>query len=924
MKRLFLSIAFLASVIGVYADSRPVGVALQEAERFLGMEAAAKGLSGTGSTELHLCYTLCKPQDNEAAAYMFQVSNEGGYVLVSADDNTRTILGYSATGTFDADNIPENMQIWLQHYAEEIAYAAKHGRNNNSSIAVDDQMPVVGSVGTITDESPTPSAAPRKAAAIQPLLKGIVWNQGKPFWNKCPADSDGKQSYTGCVATAAAQIMRFWRYPATGSGSHSYTWERSNGTTRTLSADFSNSTYDWNNMLENYNVSYSTTQANAVAKLMSDVGISCDMQYSSNGSGTQTELVASALFKYFGYDAAIRAVRPDYVGVEEFEQQMLAEIQNGRPVLMSGATTKKEGHAFVCDGYDGQQFFHINWGWGGAQNDYFALSALDPDEQGMGGAASGEGFSVGILGCMGIQPNQGGKAYPSELGTKDFRLSTSSTTTTSATVKVFFNELSNIGIVGWEGGYAGVAIFDDDNHFIDWFDGYYFEDGISVGAYYPGKMEFSGTMSEVENGSYKLVPITMDPNTNEIQSIRVAKGKSQELPFTVNGNTVTFNINVDETESYVIRNLKAEVEGSDIHISFNCDAPCYHIKVYNSTKTAAEGIVNFTTAKASSVEEGTWTVWVRPMDASKENYVGEAATTEAVVGPKVDYSIHNLTATAGRNSVKYTIESDAPKFQVKLYNEYQEIAKFITDKKTGTISDVPEGEWFLWARPVDEAEKYYIGDPFSVIVMVTSISYDITNLTARAEENTVYFDFESDAPKFHIKIYNEQESRINTIIDFKNVKVSNMPEGEWTIWVRPVDEPEEYYLGDAATTTVVVDTRDVINVKLSSNNTTWGRVTGAGQYHSGEEAHIKATAFNGYVFLNWSDGSEEAERTLSFEKTGESPRTITLKAFFAKEESLGLDDMKTDEQGTRKYVNKHGVVIRNKHHLYNTDGQLLR
>lgn len=809
----------LSAVAGAMADSRSVEAALREAETFLGTEAAAKGLSASGGQELHLCYTLQKPALTEAAAYMFQVGSDGGYVLVSAEDNTRTILAYSTEGAFDANDIPENMQTWLQHYAEQIAYAASLHKTASTITVADAPVDITDATGNLAvDEAGMAKAGiPRTARSISPLLGNIAWNQASPFWNQCPLDSDNRRCYTGCVATATAQVMRYWRTPVQGSGSHSYEWTRKNGTTRTLSANFSESYYDWDNMLGKYTGSYTNNQANAVAKLMSDIGIASDMSYGSDASGTQSEKAAQAMYMYFGYDAAMESIWADYLGNQEFAQQMYNELSNNRPVLLGGSTTKNEGHAFVCDGYDGQQFFHINWGWSGSQNGYFALTALDPEEQGAGGAASGEGFSVNVSAIIGIQPDKGGHARPAVLGTKGIYVASNTTTTRSATTKISMNQLQNIGLMDWSDGYLGIGVFDANDNFIDWFDGFTVGGGVPVGSYIPNAIDLTSNLKSFGNGSYKLKPIMMDKDAQTVTLLSVAYGQQREIAFTINGETVQFQNTPGggDQNSYAITNLTATAEGSTVRFSFESEAPYFEVKLYNSTETLASGIVDYKNVKVTDVPDGRWTISVRPVDANQQNYLGAAVTTTVVVNTSgKDYSVQNLTARAEGSTVYFDFEGEAPYYHVKIYNENEERASAIIDFKNVKVDNMPDGVWTIWVRPMDADKKTYLAEATTTTVRVNTsgVDYSIKNLTAHAEGNVVYFDFESLAPYFHVKVYNNDGERASGIVDFKNVKVDNMPDGMWTIWVRPMDVDKKYYLDEAATTTVVVGHDGIRNV----------------------------------------------------------------------------------------------------------------
>lgn len=207
---------------------------------------------------------------------------------------------------------------------------------------------------------------------------------------------------TGCVATAMAQVMNYHQWPKQGTGSHTYTTA-----THGLNVgwNFEMTTFDWDNMLDDYVFDESAEAENAVATLMAAVGVAVEMNYTPNASGALSSAVAPAMRDYFSYDDAITYRRRDWYGLMEWEDMIYDEIVNVGPVYYDGANSGS-GHAFVCDGYSSDGYFHFNWGWGGISDGYFRLTALDPASQGIGGSTSGYNWSQGIL--TGAQPPQPG------------------------------------------------------------------------------------------------------------------------------------------------------------------------------------------------------------------------------------------------------------------------------------------------------------------------------------------------------------------------------------------------------------------------------------------------------------------------------------------------------------------------------------
>ena len=322
--------------------------------------------------------------------YVFNIDG-GGFVIVSGDDRTVEILGYSENGTFDVNNIPDNMRGLLQEYAEGIQYLDDH------NIQV--------------DKTSNRSVRRTGMTSIVPVMKQ-KWNQGKPYNNLCP-EYQGKHSVTGCVATAMAQIMGHHRWPDyTTNPIPAYTTY-----TRKISVDGvgANTPISWSLIQDKYGYcyedgkqyAYTDDQATAIAELMLYCGTSVEMAYDVSGSGAYTGDVIDALVNYFDYEEeTCRWLdRVDY-SYSEWQDIIYKELQENRPVLYSGQSAGG-GHAFVVDGYDSEDFFHINWGWGSASDGYYRLCILNPGEQGIGGSTSSEGYGTS-QGCgIGIKPNDG-------------------------------------------------------------------------------------------------------------------------------------------------------------------------------------------------------------------------------------------------------------------------------------------------------------------------------------------------------------------------------------------------------------------------------------------------------------------------------------------------------------------------------------
>ena len=275
--------------------------------------------------------------------YVFNAQGNAGFVIVSGDDRAKPILGYSETGAIDGNNLPENVAWWLNYYAEAIAALQDSG---------------------IEPESIVRSEATRKE--IKPLIK-TKWNQSAPYWDQCVFG--GNQCVTGCVATATAQVMNYYQYPSSAPAIDAYTCDYS------IPA-LSGATLSWKNMCNSYTGSETSAQKKAVATLMRYCGQSILMDYGTGSSGAVTSYVPLALIKYFKYNKSTHAIYRDGYDANGWESAIYEELEANNPVIYAGFGKNSGGHTFVTDGYkDG--LFHVNWGWGGSNDGYFALTVMD-------------------------------------------------------------------------------------------------------------------------------------------------------------------------------------------------------------------------------------------------------------------------------------------------------------------------------------------------------------------------------------------------------------------------------------------------------------------------------------------------------------------------------------------------------------------
>lgn len=371
MKKVHISLMALA-----IAASPAVARQLTPAEA-LAAFAADSGTSAkfkaSAVSSMKLVYTV--EDENFNSCYIFNRGENDGFIVVAADDVVTPLLGYSDNGSFNSADMPANMKDFLAGYAAEIRWASEH-----------------------PDRVRAYKASPERAV-VDPICT-TTWSQEEPYNLDCPVMGDSR-AVTGCVATAMAQIMKVHNWPVKGVGSNSYSTTY-NGQTYNLSSNFAAHSYDWSNMIDAYPYANSGTEAQraAVALLMSDCGVSVNMGYSPVASGANGNVASMALVNNFNYDKGMLQLYRTSYYLNEWNDLAYSEVAAGRPTLICGSNSEG-GHAFVCDGYSSDDFFHINWGWNGISNGYFRLSLLDPMQQGTGG--SNDGYTNNQRMAVGIQ-----------------------------------------------------------------------------------------------------------------------------------------------------------------------------------------------------------------------------------------------------------------------------------------------------------------------------------------------------------------------------------------------------------------------------------------------------------------------------------------------------------------------------------------
>lgn len=385
-KKLVLVLLMTLAVMGTaWAES----INESQANRIAAQFMAARSMTTARMTKAAQAPRIGAPAGSEKAAYYVFNADRGGYVIVAGDDRAPAVLGYSDKGFFDAHNVPEAMQSLLDGYAAQIEAIAQGG------VKLAPQL--------------------KSGAAIRPMIKA-TWSQNNPYNILLPYLPSGKHAYAGCVATAMAQVMHYWQWPARPTQAipaytSSYNYPN---TDQTLTFDMPALPvidFNWDAMHDTYLTTDTASEAAlAAATLTLYCAQAVEMNFKPNSSGANTTSISCKAATYFDYDAGAHMVARSSYTAQGWADLLYSELSAGRPVIFSGSK-KTGGHAFICDGCDGNGMYHFNWGWNGDSNGYFLLSVLNPDEQGTGSASGAYGYILDQGAIIGFQPNQGSSHF---------------------------------------------------------------------------------------------------------------------------------------------------------------------------------------------------------------------------------------------------------------------------------------------------------------------------------------------------------------------------------------------------------------------------------------------------------------------------------------------------------------------------------
>ena len=743
MKRLPLLLLSLFMAITMNADPITKQQALQKAQQFMPGKSfapeqmARKVLGKTSATTTQ-------------SLYVFNIVRNGGFVIVSGDDSTDAILGYSTQGNYNEKDMPENFRFWMERRAAEIEAYQRHAASNPSV---------------------SRKAIRRKVATHAPIDPLIIttWDQGNAD-NETNSDGvynihlpmiNGQYPCTGCVATASAQIMYYYQWPQDMTTSvPGYTLPGAQANTSEALPPIQ---FQWDKMKTSYTFNDPSTEAvNAVADLMLYCGYAALMNYGIDGSGTYTNNIAEGMSEYFGYnpDTWQYLSRNNY-SIEDWDQMIYNELAHGRPLIYDGSFDG--GHAFICDGYDGAGMYHFNWGWGGWANGFFKLQATNP--YGTGGLDE-MGFIDDQSCLIGIQPSSWPDIIDVNANDKWSDPIIEGTVATAegisvegTTVKVSFSnyneEECNFGF--------GIGILNNDGTVTPLDTKYEIYKTVTLPPFYGfNNMDFDFSSYSLADGTHALVPISL---LNEESEWRRCKPANQYFEVTVSG--AQRDIVVHPIEKLIINEFDLSAGGipnnyqyAKVNITNEGDNINKNLYIFIGTpedkgeyrNRYTMGIASGNTKECriflGKMEAGSYTMWL----------TGDYAGTQVLAKRNIEIT-QDVRAT-GFNvvgdafpgnmlQVDVTVENHAGDFTKPLYllaspTETKEFAYAVGtaiesgSQETLTFYFLPEqpGTWNLWVA-TDKDGNDVIGQ---TTVKVTEPSVvTVTNASrAYGEENPTF------------------------------------------------------------------------------------------------------------------------------------------------------------------------------------------
>lgn len=707
-KQLLVILALIPALM--VAGERSLEQASAIAQQFMSSQTVAHRTPAV-QPQVQCVYTQSMPNLEREAFYVFN-NGDKGFVMVSAETNAPEIIGYSNENAFVVQDLPAHIQAWFDYYAQQLEWLAEHP--------------------TAKAFTPTKSYTP-----IDPLLKKIEWGQDKPYNNMCPImQGEKNRSVVGCTATAMVQIMGYYQWPKHSKGKHSLPYDRSKEVDYDKDGE-----YDWDNiLLGNYYYTRTTAQQDAaIAKLMWHAGVACDMQYSAKGSGASEVEMARRSIQHFDYDSTMQEYYLDYMGAQDFTDLLNEQLTLKQPCLLTGYTTNWEGHAFVCDGIDAIGKVHINWGWDGVANGNFYVTLLDPNNQGTGGSASDLAFTQFVAAVVNIKPNAHGKQTPNPVVIDTFYYRNNNLVI--GRKEALYPAIKGVYAFGlWDyfKGDVGLGIY-KDGQFVEWLYKNYMKieygdgDVRSMSGYFP---------EDLPNGEYELYPAYQGQGCSEILRAQVVSPNCQ-VHLEVTDDQIIINGGIDLTMS----NFQKQIGENSVQFRWESKAPYFRVEIASQKGVYVDEVIDQKQFTFTNDSIGIYTYRITPLRKDKQPSVWVGPSGEVFLSKT--YPITNLQCNGEGLSVIISWESEAPKFKVEMFKGKKSIATGVINTPS-TPFQSSKGTYTFSVTPLDDSEKYAIGDTQTMEITLPLQGSDLFNLRENPSQQ-IFKQLEEEQVIIYIK-----------------------------------------------------------------------------------------------------------------------------------------------------------------------------
>ena len=605
------------------------------------------------------------PVSSRSGFYVFNSAvADKGFVIIAGDDRLPAVLGYSDSGSFDADDVPPVMQEWLDGYAAQVEAIAAGA---------------------------APEVRTVSRPAIAPMLP-VHWGQGMPYGMLLPhvEGSTKAHAVVGCVGTAMSQVMAYWRYPPRPTQTiPGYTSD--DGTHQITMPPLEPIDFDWENMCSIYYVNDSTSAASmAVANLMLYCASSLQSNYGQTSTSSTFYDIPERLITYFGYKNSARTISRMSFNTQAWEDSIYSELAKGCPVAYCGSKLSAAAHAFVCDGYDGEGRFHINWGWEGKSNGYFFLNLLSPEYEGIGSASGNYSYIQGQAAAIGLSPSYDNDEGIPALSFENLTILSSKTTRTSASanfsVKVGGSFVNNTNVpsqfvLGW-------GLYSQDGNLVNVLDtretsgalGY--RESLSVSSL---QLSFG---AGITSGIYRIIPIYSIPGENiyrpcigsDVKYIKVTFKDAKTctiLGYGTPGLTAQYTVNSCTVSGTRNHGKPLTVK---LNVTNSGNSTYDMIYMYVDGVFTSMGLANIEAGKRDDIiyrytptTAGTKTLSFSLKQSAASAFYSQDVVINTMPSAKLDVSfrILNITDEAGRviTADRYSIIADVTNSGTETYNE---------------------------------------------------------------------------------------------------------------------------------------------------------------------------------------------------------------------------------------------------------------